>query len=111
LEGCVRVRAGGNESSRLELSLASKSTTQFLEFPAEVFSSNNGFHGNAVSLEREKKKIGDILNASYIGNKCLLVRRMHGAHPQQKGERCVQAAPWQGCAALGLTTNTPIHNR
>lgn len=32
---CVYVRAGGNESSRLELSFASKSTTQFLELPAE----------------------------------------------------------------------------
>lgn len=32
---CVYVRAGGNESSWLELSFASKSTTQFLELPAE----------------------------------------------------------------------------
>lgn len=32
---CVYVHAGGNESSRLELSFASKSTTQFLELPAE----------------------------------------------------------------------------
>lgn len=31
-----------------------------------------------------KKKVSDILSASYIGKKCFLARRIHGAHPLQK---------------------------